>query len=69
MVKYINLGNQFHNLRTRSQERGRNISKTYVSIFHHSIQHMKLLVILFIMKLITEINMFNTDLRFNHKHT
>ena len=34
--KYINLGNQFHK---KYNERDRNISKTFVFIFHHSIYH------------------------------
>ena len=33
--KYINLGNQFHY--KKYKERDRNISKTFVFIFHHSI--------------------------------
>ena len=47
--KYVNLGNQFHY--KKYNERDRNISETFVFIFHHSIS-MKLLVILFIRKLI-----------------
>ena len=35
--KYINLGNQFHY--RKCNEKDRNISKTFVFIFHHSIQH------------------------------
>ena len=35
--KYINLGNQFNY--KKYKERDRNISKTFVFIFHHSIQH------------------------------
>ena len=35
--KYINLGNKFHY--KRFNERNRNISKMFVFIFHHSIQH------------------------------
>ena len=35
--KYINLGNQFHY--KKYNEMNRNISKTFVFIFHHSIQH------------------------------
>ena len=35
--KYVNLGNQFHY--ENCYERDRNISKRFVFIFHHSIQH------------------------------
>ena len=35
--KYINLGNQFHY--KKYKERDRNISKSFVSIFHRSIYH------------------------------
>ena len=45
--RYINLDNQFHY--KKYKERDRNISKTFVFIFHQSI-NMKLLVILFIRK-------------------
>ena len=47
-----------HVLWISSYEKDQNISKTFVFFFHHIIQHDEVSVILFLLKLIAQINMF-----------